>query len=48
MNYSPTIRWDYEKFKKVIRSTTNTTSEVLQFAYAEVVFDFFGNSAISI
>ena len=40
MHYSPTIRWDYKKFKKVIRSTTNTTSEVLQFAYAEVVFDF--------
>ena len=40
MNYSPTIRWDYKKFKKVIRSTSNTTSEVLQFAYAEVVFDF--------
>ena len=40
MNYSPTIRWDYKKFKKIIRSTTNIKVDVLQFAYADVLFDF--------
>ena len=40
MNYSPTIRWDYEKFKKMFSSTITTTTKVLQFAYAEVFIDF--------
>ena len=34
MNYSPTIRWDYDKFKNMIRGTTNIKTKVLQFAYA--------------
>ena len=40
MNYSPTIRWDCNKFKNIIRSSTNIKVDVLQFAYAEVLFDF--------
>ena len=32
MNDSPTIRWDYDKFKNIIRSTTISKTEALQFA----------------
>ena len=31
MDYSRTIRWDYNKFKNIIRSTTNIKVDVLQF-----------------
>ena len=40
MNDSPTIRWDYDKFKNIIRSTTISKTEALQFAYAQVLFGF--------
>ena len=40
MNYSPTIRWDCNECRNIIRSTTNIKVDVLQFAYAEVLFDF--------